>query len=52
MVITSKQTTTVTTYMAQFEHLMNEVKGKTEESLLSFFIAGLKTDIEENMLVR
>lgn len=33
-------------FMFQFETLMNEVEGQSEEALISFFIGGLKPDIK------
>lgn len=38
--------------MAQLERLMNEVQGQSEDALISLFIAGLKADIQDDMLVR
>lgn len=47
-----QQVTTVAAYMAQFERLMNEVQGQSEEALIGFFIEGLKSKIQDDMLVR
>lgn len=46
-----QQTGTVAAYMAQFEKLLNEVEGQTEESLITFFIGGLKPDIKNQLKI-
>lgn len=45
-----QQTTTVSEYMARFEALMNEVD-QTEETLINYFIGGLKTEIKKQLKV-
>lgn len=45
-----QQHTTFIVYMAQFVRLMNEVQRQTEDALISFFIAGLKSEIQEHMV--
>ncbi|CAA0808710.1 Unknown protein [Striga hermonthica] len=38
-------------YQAEFETLMNKVEGVTEQILISIFIAGLKNEIQQDLLV-
>lgn len=37
-----QQISTIAEYMTRFEKLLNEVSGQSEETLISFFIGGLK----------
>lgn len=46
-----QQTGTVAAYMAQFENLLNEVEGQNKESLITFFIRGLKPDIRSQLKI-
>lgn len=46
-----QQTGTVTAYMAQFESLLNEVEGQTEDTLITFFIGGLKPKIKSQLKI-
>lgn len=45
-----QQTSTVAEYMGRFESLMNEVD-QTEETLISYFIGGLKTEIKKQLKI-
>lgn len=46
-----QQTGTVAEYMAQFEGLLNEVEGQSEETLITFFIGGLKAEIKGQLKI-
>lgn len=46
-----RQTSIVVVYMAQFESLMNEITVQSEDALINFFLAGLKSEIQEFMLI-
>lgn len=37
--------------MAQFENLLNEVERQNEESLITFFISGLKPEIRSQLKI-
>lgn len=47
-----QQTGTVAAYMAQFESLLNEAEGQSEEALITFFVGGLKPEIKNLGTVR
>lgn len=44
-----QQTSIVAEYMTRFETLLNEVDGQIEETLISFFIGGLKPEIKRQL---
>lgn len=46
-----QQTSTVAEYMSRFEALLNEVDGQSEETLISYFIGGLKAEIKKQLKV-
>lgn len=46
-----QQSTSVAEYMAQFEQLMNDVEGQSEETLINFFIGGLKSEIRNQLKI-
>lgn len=45
------QTSTMAEYMGRFEALLNEVEGQNEESLISYFIWGLKLEIKNHLKI-
>ena len=45
------QTGTVTQYQSEFEKLMNRVTGISENLLISFYVSGLKLNLQRELLV-
>lgn len=46
-----QQTSSIVDYLEKFEDLLNEVDRKMEETLITFFIGGLKPDIKSKLKV-
>lgn len=50
-VISIAAISTVAAYLGEFEELLNEVTDQTEESLISFFIGGLKPELRSELRI-
>lgn len=46
-----QQLTSVADYLAKFEDLLNEMDGQSEETLITYFIGGLRPDVKNELKI-